>query len=32
MSRAVEHPLTTHFFAKFENGRYVRNNQRWPKI
>lgn len=30
--RAVDHPLTAHFFSKFENGRYVRNNQRWPKI
>lgn len=32
MNRAVDHPLTAHFFAKFEKGRYVRNNQRWPKI
>ena len=26
----IEHPLLDHFFEKFENGRYIRNDTPWP--
>lgn len=27
----IDHPLVAHFFAEFENDRYVRNARPWPK-
>lgn len=29
-SEAVIHPFVPHFFARFEGGRYVRNDRPWP--
>jgi heat shock protein HspQ len=27
----VEHPLVSHFFCDFKDGRYVRNDTPWPR-
>lgn len=27
----IQHPLLSHFFSGFEDGRYVRNNEPWPE-
>lgn len=26
----INHPLLEYFFSRFENGRYIRNDQPWP--
>jgi len=27
----VRHPLINHFFSRFENNHYIRNEEPWPK-
>jgi len=27
----VRHPMLSYFFERFENGRYIRNDQPWPQ-
>ena len=29
--RPIRHPLVVHFFGEFVGGRYVRNDQAWPR-
>ena len=31
MPLEVRHPLITHFFSAFVDGRYVRNDRLWPR-
>lgn len=28
----IRHPLVEHFFESFQNGRYVRNDRKWPSM
>ena len=31
-AQPVHHPLVTHFFTRFDNGLYERNDRRWPGL
>jgi len=29
--KKIRHAFLAHFFSRFENGRYIRNQELWPK-